>query len=58
MENAEVDKLILNSFCSEIIDEVMDLGNIYPKGCTNTPITRSSSPPTSSGNRKKQNRSV
>jgi hypothetical protein len=29
-ENEEVDKLILNPLCCEIMDEVMDLGNAYP----------------------------
>jgi hypothetical protein len=33
MENEEVDKLITNSLCCEIMDEVMDLGNAYPKDC-------------------------
>jgi hypothetical protein len=29
MENEEVDKIILNSLCCKIMDEVMDLGNAY-----------------------------
>jgi hypothetical protein len=29
-EEEEVDKLILNSLCSEIMDEVMDLDSAYP----------------------------
>jgi hypothetical protein len=31
LKNKEVDKLILNSLCCEIMDEVMDLGNAYPQ---------------------------
>jgi hypothetical protein len=31
LETGEVDKLILNSLCCEIMDEVMDLGNAYPQ---------------------------
>jgi hypothetical protein len=58
MGNEEVDKLILNSLCSEIMDEVMDLGNAYPNGCNITPRARSSSTPTDSAKRKKQKRSV
>jgi hypothetical protein len=30
LANEEVDKLILNSLCCEIMDEVKDLGNAYP----------------------------
>jgi hypothetical protein len=33
LENEEVDKLILNSLCCEIMNEVMDLGNAYPHDC-------------------------
>jgi hypothetical protein len=29
-ENEKVDKLILNALCSEIMEEVMDLGSAYP----------------------------
>jgi hypothetical protein len=61
MENEEVDKLILNSLCSEIMDEVMDLGNAYPNGCNITPSAKLSSSTTDSGNRKekrKQKKSV
>jgi hypothetical protein len=54
MENEEVDKLILNSLRSEIMDGVMDLGNAYPNGCNITPRTRSSCYPMDSVNRKKQ----
>jgi hypothetical protein len=54
MENEEVDKLILNSLCSEIMDEVMDLGSSYPNGCNTTPRARSSSTPTDSTKRKKE----
>jgi hypothetical protein len=43
MEDEEVDRLILNSLCSEIIDEVIDLGSAYPKDCNTTPISKSSS---------------
>jgi hypothetical protein len=50
MENEEIDKLILNSLCGEIMDEVMDLGIAYPMDCKNTPGQKSSS---SSKNRKK-----
>jgi hypothetical protein len=56
MKNAEVDKLILHSLCSEIMDEVMDLSNAYLDGCNNTPRIRSSSYPKASGKRKKQNK--
>jgi hypothetical protein len=54
IENVEVDELILHSLCSEIMDEVMDLGNAYRDGCNNTPRTKSPSSPKSSGKRKKQ----
>jgi hypothetical protein len=54
MENEEVDKLILNSLCSKIMDEVMDLGSSYPNGCNTTPRARSSSTPTDSTKRKKE----
>jgi hypothetical protein len=37
IENEDVDKLILNSLCSEIMDEVMDLGSTYPQDCNTTP---------------------
>jgi hypothetical protein len=30
-EREEVDKLILSSLCNEIVEEVMDLGNAYPR---------------------------
>jgi hypothetical protein len=45
MENEEVDKLILNFLCSEIMDEVRDLDNAYPNGCNINPRARSSSTP-------------
>jgi hypothetical protein len=45
MENEEVDKLILNSLRSKIMDEGMDLGNIYPLDCEITPRNKSSSSP-------------
>jgi hypothetical protein len=54
MENEEVDKLILNSLCSKIMDEVMDLGSSYPNGCNITLRARSSSTPTDNAKRKKQ----
>jgi hypothetical protein len=37
LDNEEIDKLILNSWCGEIMDEVMDMGNAYPKDCKFTP---------------------
>jgi hypothetical protein len=40
MENEEVDKLILNSLCCEIMDEVMDLCNAYLQDCNITLKTR------------------
>jgi hypothetical protein len=43
LENEEVDKLILNSLCCEIMDEVMDLGNAYPQDCIVTPKHKPSS---------------
>jgi hypothetical protein len=43
MENEEVNKLILNSLCYEIMDEVMDLGNAYPQDCKITPNYKPSS---------------
>jgi isocitrate dehydrogenase kinase/phosphatase len=43
LENEEVDKLILNSLCCEIMDEVMDLGNAYPHDCNITPRQNPSS---------------
>jgi molecular chaperone DnaK (HSP70) len=33
LEREEVDKLILNSLCCEIMDEVVNLGNAYPQDC-------------------------
>jgi hypothetical protein len=43
LENEEVDKLILNSLCSDIMDEAMDLGSAYPKDCNTTPMSKPSS---------------
>jgi hypothetical protein len=43
LDNEEVDKLILNYLCSEIMDEVMDLGNAYLKDCKITPRQQTSS---------------
>jgi hypothetical protein len=42
-EEEEVDKLILNSLCSEIIDEVMDLDSAYPSDCKTIPKEKSPS---------------
>jgi hypothetical protein len=53
LENAEVDKLILNSLCSEIMDEVMDLGSAYPKDCNTTPMSKASSSTKKRGSKKK-----
>jgi hypothetical protein len=53
-KNEEVDKLILNSLCSEIMDEVMDLGSAYPKDCNTTPMFNASSTTTKRVNKKKQ----
>jgi hypothetical protein len=53
MENEEVDKLILNSLGCEIMDEVMDLGNVYLQDCKVTPKHK----PSSSGKKTKQTRS-
>jgi hypothetical protein len=53
LENEEVDKLILNSLCSEIMDEVMDLGSASPKDCNTTPISKSSSTSTKRASKKK-----
>jgi hypothetical protein len=41
-EEEEVDKLILNSLCSEIMDEVMNLDSAYPLDCKT--ILRKKSP--------------
>jgi hypothetical protein len=54
MENEEVDKLILNSLCSEIMEEVMDLGSAYPMGCNTTPRNRTSSSPKCRKNSRKK----
>jgi hypothetical protein len=43
LENEKVDKLILSSLCAEIMDEVVDLGNAYPKDCKNTSRQQTSS---------------
>jgi hypothetical protein len=43
MKTEEVDKLILNSLCSEIMDGVMNLGNVYTLDCKITPRNKSSS---------------
>jgi hypothetical protein len=43
LEEEVVDKLILNSICSDTMDEVMDLGSAYPMDGNTTPKTKSSS---------------
>jgi hypothetical protein len=43
LDNEEIDKLIINSLCGEIIDEVIDLGNAYPKDCKIIPRQQTSS---------------
>jgi hypothetical protein len=43
MENKDVNKLILNSLCCEIMNEVMDLGNAYPQDSKVTPKHKPSS---------------
>jgi hypothetical protein len=53
IENEEVYKLILNSLCSEIMEEVMDLGSAYPKDCNTTPISRASSTSTKRAKKRK-----
>jgi hypothetical protein len=42
-EKEDVDKLILSSLCNEIVEEVMDLGNAYPRDCKVTPKHKSPS---------------
>jgi hypothetical protein len=49
LENEEVDKIILNSLCCEIMDDMMDLGIAYPQDCKNTPKHK----PSSSGKKKR-----
>jgi hypothetical protein len=51
-KNEKVDKLILNSLCCEIMDEVMNLGNAYPKDCKITPKPK----PSSSGEKVRETR--
>jgi hypothetical protein len=55
-ENEEVDKLILNALCSEIMDEVMDMGSAYPKDCNTTPISKPSSTTTKKASMKKNSK--
>jgi hypothetical protein len=43
LDEEKVDRLILNSLCSEIMDEVMDLGDAYPLDCKITPRNKTSS---------------
>jgi hypothetical protein len=45
LQAKEVNKLILNSLCSEIMDEVMDLGDAYPLDWKINPGNKSSSSP-------------
>jgi hypothetical protein len=52
IENEEVDKLILNSLCSEFMDEVMDMSSAYPMDCKSTPMYKTS--PTSTTRAKKR----
>jgi hypothetical protein len=40
-EEEEVDKLILNSLCCEIMDEVMGLDSAYPSDCKTIPRKKS-----------------
>jgi hypothetical protein len=40
-EEEEIDKLILNSLCSEIMDDVMDLDSAYPTDCKTIPKKKS-----------------
>jgi hypothetical protein len=54
LENKEVDKLILNSLFSEIIDEVVDLSSAYPKDCNTTSISKSSSTATKKASKNKK----
>jgi hypothetical protein len=52
-KNAEVDKLILNALCSEIMEEVMDLGSDYPTDCNTTPRIKVSSNSTTRAKKRK-----
>jgi hypothetical protein len=49
-ESEEIDKLILNSLCSEIMDKVVDLGNAYRMDCNVTLRYKTSSSPKISTN--------
>jgi hypothetical protein len=40
-EEEEVDKMILNSLCSEIMDKVMNLDSAYPLDCKTIPKEKS-----------------
>jgi hypothetical protein len=53
IENEEVDKLILNSLCSEIMDEVMELASAHPKDCNTTLGSKTSSHSTTRGKKMK-----
>jgi hypothetical protein len=43
VDNQEIDKLLLNSLCCDIMDDVMDLGNAYPSDGKITPRQKPSS---------------
>jgi translation elongation factor EF-Tu-like GTPase len=53
IENEEVDRLNLNSLCSKIMEEVMDLCSAYPKDCNTTPISKASSTSTTRAKKRK-----
>jgi hypothetical protein len=53
IENEEVDKLILNSLCSEIMDEVMELASAHTKDCNTTLGSKTSSHSTTRGKKMK-----
>jgi hypothetical protein len=57
-QDEEVDKLILNSLCSEIMAEVMDLDSAYNLDHKTTPRNKSASPTNSAkkSNKKKNKR--
>lgn len=50
-QEEEVDKLILNSLCKEIMEEVMDMDSAYPQDCDAIPTKKLSS----SSKKKKRN---
>jgi hypothetical protein len=55
-EEEEVDKLILNSLCSDIMDEVMDLGNADPTDHKTASRNKSPSSSTKYAKRSKRNK--